>query len=79
MNSNLLEEEEEEIASLSLSLYRSHCSAGLHVMYAHPQSCSETKGQRNRQGKRQMEREKTEGVREKGRQETYKSGFSSLI
>lgn len=63
MNSNL--SAEEELLSISPSLYRSHCPAGLHIMYAHPQSCSETKGQRDRQRKRQMDREIQRGWEKK--------------
>lgn len=31
------------LISTSVSLYQSYCPAGLHIIYAHPQSCSETK------------------------------------
>lgn len=62
MNSNLsAEEEEEKHFFFSRTLYRSRCPAGLRIMYAHPQSCSETKGHRHRQKKKQMDRDRVSG------------------
>lgn len=46
--------------SISLYLHHFHCPEGIHIMYAHPQSCSETKGQRDIERKRLLERKDTE-------------------
>lgn len=49
----------------SPSLSCSHCPAGLQIMYAHPQSCSKTKGQRERQKQKQDEKEMRTGWKKK--------------
>lgn len=66
MNSNLKEEEKEEVsfhfsllALLLLPRRNTHT-----VMYAHPQSCSETK-RPDRERKKPMEREIQKGQRER--------------
>lgn len=67
------------LISTSVSLYQSYCPAGLHIIYAHPQSCSETKKAEETDRERDIWKEGTGEVGEKGDKKRQTSQGSVLL